>query len=708
MSLTQLAPPYPIFTDKNGDPLDAGFLYFGVVNQNPETQPIQVYYDSAFTQPAAQPLRTSNGYVMRNGSPALIYAGSEASVTVRDKKGQLVIYSPAGYGFDPLSVSANDITVTDHSGDGVTASFAMDASPATILATTVFVDGLYQEKNTYTISGPTLTFNTPPANGTSIEIVVAQSAEINGAGAQQITYDQGGIGAVQRTVKSRLQDFVSVKDFGAVGDGVTDDTAAIQAAIDAASIVEFPVGSYRLTSSTYDAVADWRHHIIIPDDRTLVFDQQAKVIATTPFASRAIALLVRGSNITIDGAQVEDDFNPGDPYLVGVGSGSTYDSSYPSGTLENLRVVNSTFRNCWLSISIQFASTDGGGKSFNDIQMSCCTSYAKPANTSSGNFNFRSDGPWKVGDVKISDCSAYDGYSASSFNLYGVDGFSVSNCASYRNKYAGCEMENGSQDGVVSCFRSVDDFYGVWVDDSRRIVVDGVSHKTISESVSGLLGTQSRLRDALKVTEEGFTGYTTWETTDIVFSNVVSEFGKITTESFGGSPTGSIGKLSFNNVSIVQDGVSRASGNNAVSVLKVPTHITFNNVQVFGAPAVSFNMSTTGGKVSLSNVTTGTVAGETSIGIQAIGTGTLVLENVDTHSENITVAPTPTKINYTLAGVVQADVRKQQRFFYSVTGSPEGVLTAGPGSLAHRVDLGALYVKGSGTGNTGWLIVTAT
>ena len=59
-----------------------------------------------------------------------------------------------------------------------------------------------------------------------------------------VTFLQAGSGAVERTAQSKMRDTVSVKDFGAVGDGVTDDTAAFNAAVAASSAVYVPSGTY--------------------------------------------------------------------------------------------------------------------------------------------------------------------------------------------------------------------------------------------------------------------------------------------------------------------------------------------------------------------------------------------------------------------------------------------------------------------------------
>lgn len=68
--------------------------------------------------------------------------------------------------------------------------------------------------------------------------------------AEQVRFTQSGVGAVPRTLADKGREIVSVKDFGAVGDGVADDTAALLTAIAAANGKELvvPSGVYRVTS----------------------------------------------------------------------------------------------------------------------------------------------------------------------------------------------------------------------------------------------------------------------------------------------------------------------------------------------------------------------------------------------------------------------------------------------------------------------------
>jgi hypothetical protein len=82
-------------------------------------------------------------------------------------------------------------------------------------------------------------------------------------GANLVGFLSSGTGATARTVQSKLRDVVSVKDFGAVGDGITDDSAAFIAAIqslksrvavftrngDGQAELYVPEGAYRINQS---------------------------------------------------------------------------------------------------------------------------------------------------------------------------------------------------------------------------------------------------------------------------------------------------------------------------------------------------------------------------------------------------------------------------------------------------------------------------
>lgn len=89
-----IATPLPQFFDLDGLPLDQGFVYVGRPNQNPQTAPLQVYWDEDGTIPAAQPLRTLNGLIARNGTPSNAFVAGNYSLEVLRKNMAQVLYAP--------------------------------------------------------------------------------------------------------------------------------------------------------------------------------------------------------------------------------------------------------------------------------------------------------------------------------------------------------------------------------------------------------------------------------------------------------------------------------------------------------------------------------------------------------------------------------------------------------------------------------------
>lgn len=90
---TQIKSPYPVFYDSQANPLQSGYVYVGTANLNAETNPISCYFDTDLTIPANQPLRTINGHISNNGTPANIYTSvSDYSIVVKDKA-KVIVYS---------------------------------------------------------------------------------------------------------------------------------------------------------------------------------------------------------------------------------------------------------------------------------------------------------------------------------------------------------------------------------------------------------------------------------------------------------------------------------------------------------------------------------------------------------------------------------------------------------------------------------------
>lgn len=103
-----------------------------------------------------------------------------------------------------------------------------------VLPTNVYIQSVANGKLTYSPGG--IIVDLLPVPSLVRDELSAYKAELaSDSGASEIGIKISLPGAISRTLQERAEDSVSVKDFGAKGDGVTDDSDAIQAALDACS-----------------------------------------------------------------------------------------------------------------------------------------------------------------------------------------------------------------------------------------------------------------------------------------------------------------------------------------------------------------------------------------------------------------------------------------------------------------------------------------
>lgn len=200
MTITANIVPFEQVFGLDGKPLDSGQIYIGLVNQDPQYNQVQVYWDEAGTITAAQPIRTVAGYISYNGAPARIYVNGNYSLKVLTKNSEQVYYVP-----DYLAIGNQD-ALTPQTG------MVRIAEYATLRAYSAPVTLVYVAGRTNDQDGAAGNFAVDEADATS--------ADNDGT----IIVDALG----RRWKRQAVQD-VNPAWFGAIGDGANDDTAALNA-----------------------------------------------------------------------------------------------------------------------------------------------------------------------------------------------------------------------------------------------------------------------------------------------------------------------------------------------------------------------------------------------------------------------------------------------------------------------------------------------
>jgi hypothetical protein len=248
---SSIVSPFPFFTDTTGAPLEGGYLYIGQSNLNPETAPVNVFWDAALTIPAPNPVRTVGGYPSRAGTASRFYAATDTySITVRNRN-HVLVFSAFNQSDAPSSVfdiSTQVITATAGQLTFTLTTFTYLPGTDTLQ---VYRNGLRLTSVTDYIetNSSTVTLTSPAALGDQFLFqggAVITGDQVPGSG---VSFIQAGTGAVTRNIQDKARESVSVLDFGAVGNGAADDTDAIQAALNTGRVVYLPAGNYLISSA---------------------------------------------------------------------------------------------------------------------------------------------------------------------------------------------------------------------------------------------------------------------------------------------------------------------------------------------------------------------------------------------------------------------------------------------------------------------------
>ncbi len=532
-------------------------------------------------------------------------------------------------------------------------------------------------------------------------------------GSDWIGFKPAGVNSVARSAQDKMRDFVSVKDFGAVGDGVTNDTVAIQLALSSgAKNIEF-------TPATY--LIDGGLTLTASDTNLICTGATIKLKNNAP---SKYMLFITGANCVVDGGTWDGNKTNGN------NTGSTFDSfnvaMYADRcTVKNINSINTFgigikgFANFLSALNNRIRNTENYGIFFDGS-----SSVSHAGNRAIGNTIDMSEGQisggqnigqgilftagtgqaqtdWELSNNNIIGPQTSVQDQAINLNVRGRNGIVSNNTT----RYGAMGFSEGGANTVIDGNRFLDLAgtvrYGIELSGGAGVI----SNNVVTNALRGVIASGNTNFDGLTITgnhlEAGATGLGVNLQIGVTGSgkNIVIS-GNYLKGSTGINTSRDVTNLTISGNVIVGPSPTFASGRGIfidTPVSNVYVFITGNTIvdvqrpyAIYSLAATTFNyLFATNNNLSLagSNINSSAWSVE---GAAVIGTAVVSANNIN---------PATVGLEYSVVNQ-SSNIRIQYG-----TATPEASITAGIGSLFINKSGGAgttLYVKQTGTGNTGW------
>lgn len=150
------------FFDNNGNPLSGGKLHTYAAGT---TTPQPTYTSSSGNTAHTNPIVLDAAGRVPNGGEVWLIVGAGYKL-VLDTSANVQLWS-----VDNITGISNSGLIQNFTGTGSQTVYTLSNAPVSENTTNVYINGVYQQKNTYTVSGVTLTFSEAPPVTSTIEVL---------------------------------------------------------------------------------------------------------------------------------------------------------------------------------------------------------------------------------------------------------------------------------------------------------------------------------------------------------------------------------------------------------------------------------------------------------------------------------------------------------------------------------------------------------